>query len=134
MSFDENDKTIMAGDGPEEVNPSSGQFIEVEPVTPVEPPPFEPVSNVLESTPYNGEPVTSGSAPSFDTPVSNEPPKKDNKKLWIIIAIVLVVLCCCCLLIVIIAASSSDMLEDLYYEFSRMLINAPSFAKAWLVG
>ncbi len=114
MSFDENP---MENNEPEVINPKEGQFVEVEPIQAAS---GAPVANVPESTPMYGEPVNSGEAPSFDAPLSGEPPKKNNKKIWIIVAVVLVLLCCCCVVIAIVAITNSTFLEDVYYEFSLL--------------
>ena len=124
MSLDET-RLPEENNEPEAVTPQEGQFVEVEPIAAA---PVEPVANVPDSTPYDGEPMTSGSAPSFDVPVSDDPPKKDNKKIWIIVAIVAVVLCCCCILVVALSLSW-ETIED---EFLNLFHTLPTFASAYL--
>ena len=127
MSLDET-RLPEENNEPEAVTPQEGQFVEVEPIAAA---PVEPVANVPDSTPYDGEPMTSGSAPSFDVPVSDDPPKKDNKKIWIIVAIVAVVLCCCCVLLVVLAFTMGDA-EDYLEDLMNFIQTVPSFASAYL--
>lgn len=124
MSLDET-RLPEENNEPEAVTPQEGQFVEVEPIAAA---PVEPVANVPDSTPYDGEPMTSGAAPSFDVPVSDDPPKKDNKKIWIIVAIVAVVLCCCCILVVALSLSW-ETIED---EFLNLFHTLPTFVSAYL--
>ena len=128
MSFDENP---IEKNEPEVVKPQDGQFVEVEPIQAVS---AAPVANVPDSTPMYGEPVNSGEAPSFDTPLSGEPPKKSNKKIWIIVAVVLVLLCCCCIVVVLGFSSLMDTPEfqDMLEDYMNLIQTVPAYASAWL--